>query len=82
MIKFTLVLESKAEDGSLGDRTLEKEMEWPIVPRIGEQFNLEGNSASVANVDHDFPRGKIFVYAHVDDLEFDSLVGLAGYVQS
>lgn len=82
MIKFTLVVESVAEDGSRGERNLEKEIDWPELPRIGEQVVLEGNATRVFDVDHDFSNGKISVLAGVDDDEFDRLAILDGYVRT
>ena len=82
MIKFMLFIELKADDGSVGDGVLEKEVNWPVLPRIGEQLALEGNASIVTGVTHDISKAVVEVYTQVDKTDFHRLAAFDGYKRS
>jgi hypothetical protein len=68
MVKFNLIVESPDQKSDV----LQKEFEWPVVPRKGEYLNIApkgctGSSAEVDDVQHWFGCEDIDVKCHLTD---------------
>ena len=73
MIKF--LLKAVSQDGELY-----KEIEWPVLPRIGEMITVEGNYEEVTHVFHDINGSpQFFIDVNVDVGELERLEKMPGW---
>lgn len=74
MISFRLCVHEIIEGAS--DRIARKEVEWPVVPRFGEEVWILGNYHEVSLLRHgmDQPDGCVEVCFEFDSVDFEVLV--------
>lgn len=79
MIDFTVEVQELdgTEDApaKYTNRAVHKRFSWPILPRIGEDMGLEGDTYPVLRIDHDLskPEAGITIYTEADTVSYEDL---------